>query len=237
METDAIFGIGYACPMKEWVQKALDFSGMKQADLVRRLAADFGWTENRSVLNKIVNGDRDLSAKEMLDISNATGWPVPGGKEPPTVLRQSGAPLSFVKVTGKVAANTWMDVDEMDFGYDDIEPVPSVSGYPVDQQFALLVEGNCLNKVAQHGDRLVCVSMTADGVEIVLDDLVIVERRRFGGQMVERTAKRVRQTIDGFELWPESTDPAHQEPIRLNGAHDGEEIAVIGKVLWILRKP
>lgn len=237
METDLDFGLWYGFPMREWVHKALEFSGMKQAELVRRLAADFGWSENRSVLNKIVNGERDLSAKEMLDISKATGWPVPGGKEPPSGVRPSPAPLSFVKVTGKVAAGQWLDVADMDFGYDDIEPVPSVSGYSPAQQFALLVDGNSLNKVAQHGDRLVCVSMTADGVEIRLDDLVIVERRRFGGQMVERTAKRVRQTIDGFELWPESTDPAHQEPIRLNGAQDGEEVAIIGKVLWILRKP
>lgn len=69
------------------------------------------------------------------------------------------------------------------------------------------------------------------------NDLVIVERSRFNGQMIERTAKRIRQTISGFELWPESTEPNHQEPIKINGATDGEEIRIVGKVLWILRKP
>lgn len=169
-------------------------------------------------------------------------WIMFGSGEPPNLVKNDGltpANVSFgnVKVTGKVAASTWMDVDEMDFGFDSIEPVPSASGYEASQQFALIVDGNCLNKVAQDGSILVCVTTTAPGVEVKQDDLVIVERRRFGGQMVQRTAKRVRQTANGFELWPESTEPDHQEPIRLYGDHDGEEIEVIGKVLWILRKP
>lgn len=152
-------------------------------------------------------------------------------------LRSTNIPIGFIKVTGKVAANTWLDVDEMDFGYDDIEYVPSISGHPEEQQFALIVDGNCLNKIAPDGTVLACLRLASGTADVLPNDLVIVERRRFGGQMVERTAKRVRQTLEGFELWPESTDPAHQEPIRLSGAAEGEEIVVIGKVLWVLRKP
>ena len=169
-------------------------------------------------------------------------WILFGDGAEPEKVKKDGltrANVSFgnVKVIGKVAASTWMDVDEMDFGFDSIEPVPSASGYDQNLQFALIVDGNCLNKVAQDGSILVCVTTAAGGVDVKQDDLVVVERRRFGGQMVQRTAKRVRQTANGFELWPESTEPDHQEPIRLYGDHDGEEIEVIGKVLWILRKP
>ena len=36
---------------------------------------------------------------------------------------------------------------------------------------------------------------------------------------------------------PESDDPAHQEPIQLDRAAEGEDIRVWAKVLWVLRKP
>lgn len=161
----------------------------------------------------------------------------PEASEEPNQLTKSTAPIGMIKVSGRVAANTWLSVDDMDFGYDDVDYVPSVGGHPIEWQFALVVEGNCLNKIAQHGERLVCLDTILSRVDIMPGDLVIVERKRFGGQMIERTAKRVRQTADGYELWPESTDPAHQEPIRLYRVPENEDIQVIGKVLWILRKP
>lgn len=157
--------------------------------------------------------------------------------EPTSNLNLSIAPIGYVKVTGRVAANSWMSVDEMDFGYEDTEMVPSIGGYPAEWQFGLIVTGNCLNKIAQDGDRLVCLDIIKSGADILPDDLVIVERSRFEGQMIERTAKRVRKTADGYELWPESNDPAHQEPIKLHSATETADIRIIGKVLWILRKP
>lgn len=152
-------------------------------------------------------------------------------------LTQSSAPINMIPVTGRVAASNWLSVDDMDFSYNDIDYVPSVGNYPIDWQFALVVEGNCLNKVASHGDRLVCINTIAASIDIKENDLAIIERTRFGGQMVERTAKRVRRSAKGFELWPESLDPDHQEPMLLYDVPEGETIEVIGKVLWILKTP
>lgn len=146
-------------------------------------------------------------------------------------------PIDQISVIGKVAANSWLDVDDMDFGHDDVEHVPSVGGYPVSWQFALRIDGKCLNRIADHNDVLICLSLAASGEHPEENDLVIVERKRFGGQMVERTAKRLKQSARGAELWPESNDPAHQEPIALYDNPDGVEIEIVGKVLWILRKP
>lgn len=156
----------------------------------------------------------------------------------PDELQPISTPITSIKVTGKVAANSWMSVDDMDFGYDDEETVPSVSGYPTEWQFALKVDGNCLNKIASHGDRLVCLNVIKARIETKPGDLVIVERSRYDGQMVERTAKRLQQSATGkYELWPESNDPLHQEPIILEAAASGESVRVVGKVLWILRQP
>lgn len=142
-----------------------------------------------------------------------------------------------IPVRGKVAASTWMDVDEMDFGYDDMEMVPTVSSYPANLQFALEVEGNCLNKKADSGDILICLDIIGAQEDFKEGELVIVERKKYDGQMVQRTAKRVRRAAKGYELWPESTDPAHQEPIILYEAIENETVTVIGRVLWIFRKP
>ena len=151
-----------------------------------------------------------------------------GGDNLPEIKKH----IDQIAVVGKVAANTWIDVDEMDFQQDDVEYVPSLSGYPTSAQFALRIEGNCLNKVADHNSILVCVKTATADMQIEENDLVVVERRRYGGQMVERTAKRLRMTSRGIELWPESTDPSHQKPISLyDQPEDGIEIEIIGKVI------
>lgn len=155
-----------------------------------------------------------------------------------STLRTVSAKVEGVPVLGRVAANTWYTADDLvDENSAEVERVPSVSGYPLEWQFGLIVDGNCLNKIALDGDRLVCLDLIKAQVDIAEGDLVVVERLRFGGQMRQRTAKRVRRTTAGFELWPESTDPAHQDPIKLDDATDGDEIRVWGKVLWVLRRP
>lgn len=241
METDLLLPYRYNLSMiGKWVDSALRASKMSQAALTRQLHRDFNWSEDRSVVNKILKGRRDVSAKELLDISTATGYPLPEkGVDDADIggLQEIRKAVDMVQVRGKVAANTWMDVDDMDFGYDDMETVPSLSGYPAGWQFGLKVDGNCLNKIANHGDILVCLDTIAAGEEIKENDLVIVERKKYDGQMVQRTAKRVRRTAKGFELWPESTDPAHQEPILLYENVPDISAQVIGKVLWILRRP
>lgn len=225
---------------KEWLAAALNHGEIKQAELSRQLHQRFGWADDRSVVNKILKGRRDISAKEMFEISQITGYPLPAKNGEVSVsggLDEINKSVDMVLVRGKVAANTWMDVDDMDFSYDDMESVPSLSGYPPSWQFGLKVDGNCLNKIANHGDVLVCLDTIAAQLDIAENDLAIVERRKFNGQMVQRTAKRVRRSAKGFELWPESTDPSHQEPILLYETVLGEDITIIGKVLWILRRP
>ncbi len=209
----------------------------------KEAATYFGWSYDTYAQHE--NGTRGIiraAEKYAKAYRVSAGWLLtgegkgPGGEEI-IELEPIKSPIGAVPVTGKVAANTWLSVDDMDFGYDDIEYVPSASGYPVELQFALKVEGNCLNKIANHGDRLICLDIAKTGIAVEDGDLVIVERSRFEGQMIERTAKRMRRTADGFELWPESHDPTHQEPIKLNRQDNDDAVRIIGKVLWIMRKP
>ncbi|AQS61753.1 hypothetical protein G6M17_07550 [Agrobacterium tumefaciens] len=88
--------------MKEWANKALEHSGLKQAELGRLLAEKYGWSENRSILNKILSGDRDLKADEMLSIWKATGYPIPG-------LESQEAPASNSEPRAKESAKLRAD--------------------------------------------------------------------------------------------------------------------------------
>lgn len=145
------------------------------------------------------------------------------------------APLATVPIIGIVRAGAWQDADAGDSGL--YEVVPAAPDAPAAWQYAFTVEGTSLNRIAEPGSILICLDSVKSRVEIQDNDLVIVERRRFAGQMIERTGKRVRKVIDGFELWPDSLDPAYQEPILLKNQPDGDEIHIIAKVLWIMRKP
>ncbi len=186
------------------------------------------------ILGKPGKEGREIAADELVKMSEFFGTAPPGLK---LDLNPINVNLDTIPVRGKVAASSWMDVEDMDFGWEDMDPVPTISGYPKEYQFALMVEGNCLNKKAAHGDVLICLDIIKAGASFKEGDLVVVERKKYDGQMVQRTAKRVRMTAKGYELWPESTDPAHQDPIILYEQSPGESAVVIGVVLWIFRKP
>lgn len=214
-----------------------------QEELATRLAVTRG-----AVGNWELGGEMGIDA--MAALSKLSGVPLDWiaynqGVFAPAAANQNAAgalievkkSVDQIPISGRVAANTWLDVEDTVIDHDNVEYVPSLSGYPAAWQFAYRVDGNCLNKVAKHNDVLVCLNIIASGDDVFEDDLVIVQRSRFGGQMIERTAKRVRRTSRGTELWPDSTDPAHQEPIALYDSSPEIEVQIIGKVLWILRRP
>jgi hypothetical protein len=227
--------------LRAWLQAELD----RQGHGAKGKLAEFLGIGANSV-SRMLNDDpgkemRDIKANELARMREFFGTlpPIVGGVSGEKISRlvPVDTPKGSVRVTGKVAANTWLDVDDMDFDFDDIEYVPASNEYPISMQFGLLIEGNCLNKIASHGDRLVCLNIIDADYRPIDGDLVIVQRSKFAGQMIERTAKRLRRAAKGFELWPESTDPTHQDPIVLYEKPDGVDIQIIGKVLWIVRRP
>lgn len=64
--------------MKDWVISAIKHANMDQATLARGLTEKLGLNEDRSIVNKLVKGRRQLGADEMLAISDLTGYPIPG---------------------------------------------------------------------------------------------------------------------------------------------------------------
>lgn len=196
----------------------------------------FGWNYNTYTQHE--NGTGALSPRNAPRYAEAYGvsaaWLLTG--------EGAGEQVPMLPVSGKVSAGVWVEVD-IDFNEhrDSAEMVPADPSYPKDAQFVLEVDGNSINRVAVSGDRLVCVSTKHRRSPRLSDrDLVIVRRTRFGGQLMEFTAKRLRipQEQDAvWELWPDSTDEAHQGRLLLENVDEFDTVEIIGKVSWILRKP
>lgn len=181
--------------------------------------------------------------EELAKLLNVSAdWLLGGnGSSPPSPRNESLTPeipiSGGVRVTGYVEAGRYFDIEDDPTIPGEIY-APTLGGFDVADQRAYMVAGNSINRVAKPGDILVCIDHIAIGADVRPGDLVIVERSRFGGQMIERTAKRLRRGSKGeWELWPDSDDPSYQSPTILTEAAEHEEIRIAAKVLWIVSKP
>jgi repressor LexA len=107
----------------QWVAEALEHANIKQAELARRLHHQFGWADDRSMINKILKGRRDVSASEMMEISEITGFPLP--------TEATGSP-GDIPVMGFLGAGAEIQPD--------FEQVPPEGLYQVNLPFPLPAE-------------------------------------------------------------------------------------------------
>ena len=135
-------------------------------------------------------------------------------------------------VKGFVRAGIWQETyaPENDLA---TLPISADTRFPKHLQFALEIQGDSIDRRAKPGEYAVCVEWHGP---IQPDDVVIVERRRAG--LFESTIKVVKPSTKGtLVLAPDSDNPNHK-PIVIREADikDGEEIAVVGKVLGYYRR-
>lgn len=140
-----------------------------------------------------------------------------------------------VPIVGEVAAGAWVDPDEMD------EPrvpqvfVPPDPRYSRNGQRAWVVRGHSVEKTARDGQLLVGV-LVGEDIEPKDGDLVIAERRREQGALIERTAKRLRLFRKHAELVPEYLDDALNKPLRLaapDSQDDDTEVRILAVVVGV----
>lgn len=221
-----------------------------QADRLKKARIDAGYANAREAAEALgvnyttygqhENGTRGfpskLAERYARKFKVSLDWLVTGSGSSLTMSAKKPVKIGMVPVKGRVKAGDWQDIDGWGAGVM-TDWVPASGEYPLEWQYAYTVDGESLNLTARHGDRLICLDLASSGADFDDGDLVIVERSRFGGQMVERTAKRVHRTLNGFELWPESSDPEHQQAIPYVSDGETDRTDVVAKVLWILRKP
>lgn len=71
---------------KVWLHDALIHSGLCQADLARLLSADTGAAWPPQKVNKLLLGQRRMTAEEMVSLAGLTGFPIPVPKSKVRVI-------------------------------------------------------------------------------------------------------------------------------------------------------
>lgn len=228
-----------------WIKKLLDERGRgSQAELARYLGVD------PSVISKIVNGTREIKAKELFAIVNFFG----GSRKifdaglsrdlardaQDVVMDNSDLDEPVVApgipIVGEVAAGQWIEPDDVvDTNPMQGEYVPPDPRFPARYQCAWIVRGRSVERFARDGQALVCAFIGGGSpVEPQDGDIVIAERHRAQGGLIERTAKRVRFFRDRTELIPQYEDDSLNKPLVLSESPDDEiEVRIIAVVLGV----
>ncbi len=214
--------------MKEWANAALEHSGLKQADLARLLAEKFGWSDNRSILNKVLSGERDLKADEMISLSQATGYPLPGNTQP---AAEPG--LRRVEVAAHVQAGHWEETWEWEYSEKYPVYIPDLPELRGLRLYAAETRGPSMNKRYPEKTVVVFNDVQETGEQPIPGKRYVVERRRVSGEC-EHTVKLMAADATG-KLWlmPESDDPRFQAPISIDeGTGDGDTVVILGRVVF-----
>lgn len=189
-----------------WAAKA----GISQATIFRALKEDYPYLTSSRTLAKLA------AAAEVAAPSFKSDTPKDFRIIP-----------TFLAVRGKVQAGHWIEVDDY------FEPPPVAMAVRTDSRYAEWpqwleeVVGDSINKKIPEGGFAHVVSAIELGYEPREGDFVVVERRRAGGHLRERTIKQIRIGGGGrVELWPMSTNPKWSEPLVLTAGAENEEIEV-----------
>jgi transcriptional regulator with XRE-family HTH domain len=187
-----------------------------------QLAEMIGTTD--ATIQRLETGRRQLTERWAVQISTVLGVDV--SEVFGQFLPAAAAGLSVI---GEVQAGVWRETDVSDEPKHPPLPLGHDPRYQGKRQFALLVQGESMNKVFAPGTFIVCVAWSEIGRQPREGDIVVVERRRDG--MVETTVKRIAIQSRKLVLMPDSTDPRFQNPIELEGSIERDEIVITALVV------
>lgn len=207
-----------------WLKSQLEQPGRSQAALARFLHVD------QSAVNRMCNGTREIKAREADQIQAYLRGTSRGAQDSDGFGEEAadfeGGPTV---VEGVVEAGTWRDSSARPAGP---RTIPVISSSPIKGEvFALRVAGPSMNKTYQDGSYVIVRRWNGGPLPFGRD--VIVQRTRPDG-LYETTIKELRPAGDYPELWPRSTDSAHQQPVKYD---EGADIVVeiIGLVIGAWR--
>lgn len=151
---------------------------------------------------------------------------------------QTGKPKASGEITlpirYEVAASGFLERDELPQRPYGFHTVPSVAPYAGTPQWLERVISDSMDLLLPVGSLVHVVDAITLEYEPRHGDIVIVERSRAQGALVERTIKQVVLTPAGPELWPRSHNARHQSAISLHdgdGSSDDLTVQIVGKVI------
>lgn len=189
-------------PIAQWVAQALGRRGISQAELSRRLTVDLRREYDRAAVNKMVLGERGVSADEMLAIERITGLAVPSPHIPTLV-----PVLEWISAGKLSEARSQIPVQDV--------PLLAFADLGRGEFFALRVSGNSMDRVSPDGSTIV----------VNRADRQLIAGRCYVFAVRGETTYKIWHADPPY-LAPYSTNPANQ-PIFIKRKRDLE---VIGRV-------
>lgn len=194
--------------------------GMTQAELARLVGT------SQPQIQRLENSQRTLTKKWAQRLSPHLGVDARNLMfEDVSLFRE----VVGLPVAGVSRAGDWLDITVIDDTEVEMIPVAKDPRFQRARQYALLVQGDSMNRIFSEGSYVTCVDFAESGLPIRPKMIVHVERTISGRQLVETTLKQVVETGGALELHPMSTNPIHK-PIVLDGDED-TEISVKGVVI------
>lgn len=204
--------------MMSVLRKLREASGLSQLKLAE--LAD----TTQATIARLEKGDRKLSMKWAEALAPHLGV------DPQAIMfpdQSSFARVVSAPIVGTIKAGSWLEAHASEeLGR---MPIVDTEGYAPELLYVLNVDGDSMDEFVKDGGYVVCVNVIGGRVRFRTGMVVHVERRRFGGELIETTLKEIRVLAEGMELIPRSSNPAHKT-IVLDGS-DGDEIEIKGLVL------
>lgn len=209
---------------RQWIKHRLKELGKTQAGLADHLDLP------RSRVSEMISGVRTLQVGEVTKVAEYLEWPPTRVLELECRLDLPQPVGSTIKVVGSVEAGIFKPAIEMPLDQQELIQIYELPGFERMPKFGLKVQGRSMDLVYKPGTILICVRLAEGMIELRPGMKVIACRRDDAGD-IEATVKELVQEEDGsLWLWPRSSDPAYQQPWRLevNHEHEGSD-----DKLWI----
>lgn len=133
-----------------------------------------------------------------------------------------------------VAAGAWRAQDEYEDLPAEYDTAIRFKPFEAFHQWLVRVQGDSLNRLIPDGSLAHVVDAIQIGYQPRQNDIVVVERTRSQGQMIERSLKQVEITPGGVvELWPRSYNDRWNAPLAFNDIEheEGMSVQIVGLVL------
>lgn len=149
-------------------------------------------------------------------------------------LRPSSPSMTALPLLGKVQAGAWLELDDTSQEEPQMLAAALDRRYPQARQWLREVDGDSMNaRNIFPGDLAHIVEVVGSGVNLNSGMIVEVTRYRAGGALREITLKEVEVSDHGqVTLWPRSSNPKWQDPVRLTESDDQEvQVEITGLLL------
>lgn len=227
-------GMSYNREAVEYLRRVVEETGMTPtalAKLVQKSPSTF--TRPLAQADDWKFGIRFATLQEL---SEKTGIPLPDSLLETETKTPAPAPAADLRlpIRYEVAASGFVPREELAQAPIGFQTVPAIRGYERHPQWLERVISDSMDRLLPVGSLIHVIDAHSLRYRPRHGDIVVVERERRDGSLVERTVKQVAIEGDTVELWPRSHNQRWQRAVELHDGTDPDEeflVQIVGRVM------